>query len=78
MAQGTSDVPQRFGKVLRAQRIKRGFSQEGLALEASVDRTFVSKIERGINQPSLTTLFLLAQVLEVAPSELIKQTESAD
>lgn len=75
MAQGKNDVVKRFGRVLRTYRKKLGVSQEHLALEAAVDRTFVSKIERGINQPSLTTIFLLARVLNVSPSELIRATE---
>ena len=51
-----------FGRVLREQRIAAGVSQEALALSADVDRTFVSQIERGIRQPTLTTLCKLARV----------------
>ena len=64
-----------FGRVLREQRLARGLSQEALALEAGVDRTFVSQLERGIRQPTLTTLWKLAGVLRIAPSELVQQME---
>ena len=64
-----------FGRVLREQRLARGLSQEALALEAGVDRTFVSQLERGIRQPTLTTLWKLAGVLRIAPSELVRQME---
>ena len=64
-----------FGQVLREQRAKCEISQEGLALTANVDRTFVSQIERGLRQPSLATLWKLAGALEVSPSALIVRTE---
>ena len=50
-------------------------SQEALALKANVDRTFVSQIERGIRQPTLTTLCKLAGALEIQPSTLIVRVE---
>jgi transcriptional regulator with XRE-family HTH domain len=64
-----------FGRVLRTQRQARGLSQEALALEADVDRTFVSQMERGIRQPTLTTLWKLAKALDVQPSTLVAKTE---
>lgn len=64
-----------FGAAVRAQREVVGLSQEGLALEAGVDRSFVSQIERGVRQPSLTTIWKLADALRVAPSALLVQIE---
>jgi len=64
-----------FGRVLREQRNTAELSQEQLALNADVDRTFVSQMERGIRQPTLTTLFKLAKALEVQPSTLVSRTE---
>jgi len=49
-----------FGRVLRDLRKSRGLSQEALAYEAEVQRNFVSLIERGQNQPSISTLWKLA------------------
>lgn len=60
-----------FGRVLREQRLAAGLSQEKLALEAGVDRTFVSLLERGGRQPTLTTLWALAGALRVAPADLV-------
>jgi len=68
-------VSRAFGKILRQQRLANGLTQERLALEASVDRSFVSQIERGEHQPSLTTLFKLGEVLGVLPSALILRME---
>ena len=64
-----------FGKVLREQRNARGISQEALALSADVDRTFVSQMERGIRQPTLTTLCKLSEALEIQPSTLVARVE---
>ncbi len=63
-----------FGRVLREYRSRAGFTQEGLAFEAGVDRTFVSMLERGQRQPTLTTLFSLAKVLGVSPATLVSRT----
>lgn len=64
-----------FGRVLRTLRKERGLSQEELALEADLQRNYVSLIERGINQPTVTTIFKLALALKVRPSEVIARVE---
>lgn len=66
-----------FGQVLRERRLAAGLSQEKLALEAEVDRTFVSLLERGGRQPMPSTLWRLSEALCVAPSELISRVERA-
>jgi transcriptional regulator with XRE-family HTH domain len=68
-------ISQVFGQVLREQRTARGISQEELALSADVDRTFVSQMERGIRQPTLTTLLKLSRALDVQPSTLVARME---
>ena len=64
-----------FGRVLRAKRKEVGLSQEALALEAGIDRNFVSLMERGLNQPSLSTVFKLAKALKVEPASLLKEVQ---
>ena len=64
-------VAQEFGIVLKSLREERGLSQEKLALEADVDRSFLSKMERGIRQPSITILFKLCGPLDCPPEDLI-------
>lgn len=66
-----------FGLVLRDIRKLRGMSQEALALEADLQRNYISLIERGINQPTITTIFKLATALGVKPSQVIELVESA-
>lgn len=61
--------------MLRSYRKKVGLTQEQLALEAGVERNFVSLIERGVNQPTIRIIFKLALVLRVHPSEMLKAVE---
>jgi transcriptional regulator with XRE-family HTH domain len=64
-----------FGRVLRALRTERGLSQEGLALDAGIQRNYVSLMERGVNQPTIGTIFKLAVALGVRPSVLVERVE---
>jgi transcriptional regulator with XRE-family HTH domain len=57
---------------LREYRKAAGYSQEGLALEAEVDRTYVSQIERGVCNPSLLVLHKIATVLQVSVVNLLE------
>lgn len=65
-----------FGQTLREFRKRARLSQEALALECELDRTFISLLERGRRQPTLKTLFQIAKILNVSPSELISVVES--
>ena len=72
-----SDINQIFGNVLKTYRSKLGISQEELAFRADVDRTFVSRLERGVRQPTITTLIGLATALDVSAADLVRDTETA-
>jgi transcriptional regulator with XRE-family HTH domain len=64
-----------FGRVLRRLRQKKGLTQEGLGFESDLRRTFISVLELGQQQPTLTTLPKLAKVLEVRPSKMLDLVE---
>lgn len=66
-----------FGLVLRDLRRERALSQETLALESQLDRTFISLLERGLRQPSLTTIFQLARPLGLSPEDLVAAVSNA-
>ena len=68
-----TDLAAAFGKVLRARRTAAGLSQQDLAFEAGLDRTYVSLLERGLRQPTLTTLFCLSSSLGAEPEVLVAQ-----
>jgi transcriptional regulator with XRE-family HTH domain len=63
------------GKVIRGARKRQGLSQEALALDAGVERNYVSLIERGCNSASVRILFKLCAVLDLPPSALLAQAE---
>lgn len=67
-------ISQAFGKVLRECRMKSGISQEDLAVRADLDRTYVSMLERGVRQPTLDTVFRLANVLGVSAGTMVTRT----
>jgi transcriptional regulator with XRE-family HTH domain len=56
---------------LKVIRKAKGLAQERLALDAGVDRTVVSKIERGVTNPSLEILLRLANHLNVEVGQLL-------
>ena len=69
------EVGMAFGKVLRKRRIAAGFTQEQLAHEAELQRNYVSLMERGINQPTITTLLKLAKPLRCTAAEIVDEVE---
>lgn len=64
-----------FGKALRYFRMSSKISQERLAQESGLDRSYISLLERGIRQPSLTTILKIAQALDLPPRELVAKVE---
>jgi transcriptional regulator with XRE-family HTH domain len=71
------EVRKVFARNLRHLRKVRNLSQEELAYEAGIDRTYVSALERQIYSVSIDTLAKLAKVLQVDPSELLVQTRKS-
>ncbi|WP_443089914.1 helix-turn-helix domain-containing protein [Zoogloea sp.] len=65
------DAAAAFGKVLRRLRRQRGLTQEQLGLESDLRRTYVSLLELGRQQPSLTTILKLATALGQPPGALV-------
>lgn len=64
-----------LGVVLRTLRKQQGLSQETLALDAGVERNYISLIELGKNSPSIRILFKLSKALRVSPSDLLALAE---
>jgi transcriptional regulator with XRE-family HTH domain len=66
-----------FGKSLRKRRLAKLLTQENLALESNLSRAYISDIEMGKKDPSLFTVFKLANALRLKPSVLIDEVEHA-
>jgi len=67
-----------FGYWVRLLRVQKGWSQERLALECELDRTYVSAVERSRWNVSLSNIERLAQALDVAPWILLKPPDQAE
>ena len=65
-------LKKRLSANIKAIRKTKGIAQERLGLEAGVDRTLISKIEREIANPSLEILTKIASYLEVGVIDLLK------
>ncbi|MBE7557902.1 helix-turn-helix transcriptional regulator [bacterium] len=65
------DILARFGARVRTLRTEAGLSQEGLAAECGLDRTYISGIERGRRNLSLRNIAVIAAALGVTMSELL-------
>ena len=68
---------EKFGKVLRDLRIESKLSQEKLAELSGLDRTYISLLERGLRQPTITTIFDLSTALNIPASTIIKAVEDS-
>ena len=66
-----AEVKHDLARNLKRIRSEKGVAQERLALDAGVDRTVVSKIEREVGNPSIETLLKLANQLNVSIVELL-------
>jgi transcriptional regulator with XRE-family HTH domain len=61
-----------FGQSVAKHRRAKGFSQEALAEKADLDRTYLSDIERGVRNPGIKNVILIAKALGITPSDLMK------
>lgn len=66
------DINEFFGKKISEIRKEKGFSQEKLALEANIDRTYISDIEKGNRNISLEILDKLSKTLNIHISQIFK------
>jgi transcriptional regulator with XRE-family HTH domain len=66
------DIKIKFGKKVKCLRIEKGWSQEKLALNAELDRTYIPSIEKGERNVSITVIQKIADALKVDIVELFK------
>lgn len=68
-------VVETFGNILRELRKEKKLSQEKLAELCDLHDRYISFLERGIKQPTVTTIFKIAKALNIPASEIIKMME---
>jgi transcriptional regulator with XRE-family HTH domain len=64
-----------FGDELRRARTEAGLTQEKLAFEADLDRTFISRLEHDRTSPTLETIFRLSEALGISAATLVARVE---
>lgn len=69
------DVRRRVGWNVRKYRTERGLSQEGLAFECALHRTYVSGVERGVRNPTVLVLEVIATGLHVPAWRLLQDPD---
>jgi CheY-like chemotaxis protein/DNA-binding XRE family transcriptional regulator len=70
------DISRLLGLAVRAQRSRRGFSQEELAFRAGLHRTYITDIERGARNPSIASIAKLATALRLSLTDLFERAGS--
>jgi transcriptional regulator with XRE-family HTH domain len=63
---------------IRRLRVARGLSQEQLAVDAGVDRTYVGRVERGVENPSVGNLEKLAGALGAELVDLFRKPRAGE
>jgi transcriptional regulator with XRE-family HTH domain len=66
------DVRRRVGINLKRFRQERGLSQEALAFECGLHRTYISGVERGVRNPTVLVLETIAMALDVPAAKLLE------
>jgi transcriptional regulator with XRE-family HTH domain len=64
-------IEEAFGKVIKELRLEQDISQEKLAEKSELHLNSISLLERGINQPTISTIFAIAKAFGMKPEELV-------
>ena len=64
-----------IGQLIRSKRTELKITQESLALQCGIDRSYVGRIERGEVNITVEKLYEIAEILKITPQELLPQLE---
>lgn len=67
------DIRKQIGLNIRKKRESLGLSQEALAHESGIHRTYISGLERGVRNPTVTIIQSIAVALNIRPSKLLEE-----
>ncbi len=65
------DIRRQVGRNIKAIREERGLSQEKLAFECKLHRTYISGVERGVRNPTIVVLDKIAKALKTKLERLV-------
>lgn len=63
--ENTKNITAQFGQRVRKLRLEAGLSQEAFADKCGLDRTYISGIERGVRNPTLEVIAMIAEGLHI-------------
>jgi len=75
--QSSVKIKHAFGRVLFTLREEKGASQKEVADNCDLERAYVSRLERGLLQPTITTVIKLAEYFNVSPGDIVNQVYSS-
>lgn len=78
MTQINADVPDSVADRLATFRTLNGFSLESLAHRSGLTKSYLSKLERGLSQPSIATVLKLSRAFGVSSDKLLSETPQRD
>ncbi len=78
MAVKQPTIEERLGDAIRIRREELKLSQEKLAFECDLHRTYISQLERGLKSPTVRTLSLIAEALKITSDELLRMAREGD
>lgn len=65
------DIRRRVGQNIKRAREEKGWSQEELAFQSALHRTYISAVERAVRNPTVTSVEKIANALGVRPGSLL-------
>ena len=65
-----SEISSKIGNIIRKKRVEKDITQEMLALQCNIDRSYMGRIERGEVNLTVEKLYMIAKVLEVDVKQL--------
>ena len=72
MSTGRMDLVRLLGENVKRERLRQGLTQDTLAVEAGMRRSYLSDLERGVRNPSVHALGRLAMALKVEAASLLR------
>lgn len=69
------DITKKFGKQVKKLRLEKGLSQEALAHQADLDRTYIPSIEKGERNVSITVIEKIAKAVKIKIVDLFNGIE---
>jgi transcriptional regulator with XRE-family HTH domain len=71
-------IQRRFGQIIRRRRQAAGLSQEALAGQAGLHRTYIGLLERGLRTPTIEVVRRLAKALDTTMTDLMAELEGLE